>query len=103
MAFWLKDLRGNVIGSSTDGSSFLSGKRYFGGKAKIAHFDVHVIAEKEVSEFEVSMDNFFIMKVTQCFEYLKHEEPGLVLWESSFPFYEVIKSLNYKLDYLVGT
>jgi hypothetical protein len=57
---------------------FLFGKRYFGGKAEIAHFDVHVIAEKEVSEFEVSMDNFFIMKVTQCFEYLKHEEPGLV-------------------------
>jgi hypothetical protein len=28
---------------------------------------------------EVSMDNFFIMKVTQRFEYLKHEEPGLVL------------------------
>ena len=64
---------------------------------------MHVIAEKEVSEFEISMDDFFIMKVTQCFEYLKHKEAGLILRESSFPFDEVIERLNYQVGYLVGT
>ena len=49
------------------------------------------------------MDDFFIMKVTQCFEYLKHKEAGLILRESSFPFDEVIERLNYQVGYLVGT
>lgn len=70
MSFWLQDLRCDIIGSSADSSSFLSGEAYFGSETKITHFDVHILIKEEISKFKISMNDFFMVEIIQGFEYL---------------------------------
>ena len=98
MPFWLQNLWSNIIWSATDGSSFLSRKWNFGSKTKISHFYLHVITEEEISKFEISMDDFFVVKVIEGLKDLEHKESGLILSEPSFSFDEIIEGLENRKD-----
>lgn len=90
MSLGLEDFRGNVVGGSAYGPPFLPRESNFGGKPEITHFNVHVLAEEQVSQFEISVDDFSVVEVLQSFKDLEHEIPGFVFGESSFSFNEVI-------------
>ncbi len=75
-------------------------KIYFCSKSEIPNFDIHVLTEKEISKFKISMDNFLGVKIIESLQYLNHKILDLILRKPSFLFYKVIKSLNHLIDTL---
>ena len=55
--FTLKNLRGDVVRSTTDGSFALSIKLEFGSKTKVTNLDLHLLVEEEITKLEISMDD----------------------------------------------
>jgi hypothetical protein len=64
---FLQNLGGQVVGSAAHGGSSLGvhvlSTNQQGSEAKVADLDVHLLVEKQVSGFEVAMDNIARMQV----------------------------------------
>ena len=49
VTFWLKDFGSYVVGGAANGFFLLAVEIYFGGKAEIANFNGHILAEEEIA------------------------------------------------------
>ena len=56
-ALAFKDLRGDIVRRTANRALLLTIKVELRGKAKVAQFDLHLVVEEEVAEFEVTVDD----------------------------------------------
>ena len=73
----LKDLRGQVIRSSTDGTLTLALVKDLSSKAEIADFELHALSQEEISKFEISMDDILLVDVLDTTNELMDVVAGL--------------------------
>lgn len=67
------NLRCQVVECPTNTDFFLISKLKFSGFTEITHFDLHVVVEKNVGQFEVSVDDLVLVHVLNSLDYLSHE------------------------------
>lgn len=60
-----QNLRSDVVGSSADSFLFLFIVLQPRGQSEVPQFDLHVFVEEEVSQFEISMDDFVLVKIDE--------------------------------------
>ena len=87
-----EDLRGDIVGSSTNGSLTLSIELKFGGQTEITYFDLHLVVEEEISEFEISVDDSVTVQVF-------HSGADLVYVALDF---ELVKALTATQQFVEG-
>ena len=56
-ALAFEDLGGDIVRRTANRALLLTIKVKLRGKAKVAQFDLHLVVEEEVAEFEVTMDD----------------------------------------------
>ena len=56
-ALAFEDLGGDIVWRTANRALLLTIKVKLRGKAKVAQFDLHLVVEEEVAEFEVTMDD----------------------------------------------
>ena len=78
-----EDFWGDVVGSSTNSAFLLSVEHHSGGQAKVANLQLHVLAEKEVSQLEIPVYHFVMMHVLDCLYQLSDIALDLDVCESS--------------------
>lgn len=71
------DLRCQVVQCPTNTDFLLIIEFEFGGFSEITHFDLHVIVEKDVGQFEVSVDDLVLVHVLDGFDDLGDELSGI--------------------------
>ena len=84
----LNNFRSNVIGSAANSFPFLVWTLQFSSKTKVAYFDIDISIEKEVTKFEVPMNDTTFVEVKHCVQELSHEE-------CSFGFSKSLSTLNH--------
>lgn len=77
----LDNLRGNIIGRAAYGPLLLLSELEFCGQAEVANLEFHTTADKDVSHFEVAMDNTMSVHVLDCRKNLVHEILGFTIGE----------------------
>jgi hypothetical protein len=77
----LDNLRGNIIGCAAYGPLLLLSELEFCGQAEVANLEFHTTADKDVSHFEVAMDNTMSVHVLNCRKNLVHEILGFTIGE----------------------
>jgi hypothetical protein len=93
----LYDLGGDIVGRSAHGSLFFFAKLQFGCEAEVSHLEVHICAEKNISQFEITVDDSIAVHVIYCRDQLKHKESGLFSCQSFSFFNHFAKGLHYLL------
>lgn len=76
----IEDLGGNVLRGPTEGLSKLSISDDL-GHAEVGQAYVSVLVHQYVLQFEVSVDEVFVVEVAQCKGHLHHVELGLLFRE----------------------
>ena len=56
-ALAFEDLRGDIVRRTANRALLLTIKVELRGKAEVAQFDLHLVVEEEVAEFEVTVDD----------------------------------------------
>lgn len=75
MSNWaFNDLRSNIIRCSTHGSLFLVNKLQFSSQSKISDFNFHIMAQKDIAQFQISMYDPIRMHILNCRYQLQHKE-----------------------------
>lgn len=92
----LDDFGCDIVGCSTDGFPFLLSILQTRGQAQISNFDVEVLVQKQVTEFEITVDHILIMNVLYRFQQLHHEE-------GRFGFRQSLSSFDHFIQTLVVT
>jgi len=59
----LQDLGCNVVGSAADGFLFFSLELEFGGQSEVSQLELHAVAEEEVAQLEVSVDDLVAVEL----------------------------------------
>ena len=78
-----EDFWSDIVWSSANSFFALSGTFDEGSEAKVADFDVHVVIEEEVSEFEVAVDDLVRVHVVTGADELYHEVTGFAFSETA--------------------
>lgn len=75
----------------------------FRSQSKITDPDLQSLSEKQVSEFQIAMDDQLILKILDSQRDLPEIIPRLNFSDSPSSFDELIKGLNSTKQYLIGT
>jgi len=93
MALLFQDLRSNVIGCSTNGFLCITFVFYLGGQSEVANFGIHLVVDKNISEFQVSVYNPLRMNINHGFYNLTDIDSSLKLSKSLPSFGQVFKCI----------
>ncbi len=63
--FFIEDFRSNIIWSTANGSSFFSFVFKFSSETEISKLYFFLLSQKQVSELEISVNDFFIVKISR--------------------------------------
>lgn len=89
----LNNFRRNVIGCSTDRLSLFILVFDTRGETEITNFDVHILVEKEIAEFEIAVNDMGFVHVTSRMNQLLQEIGCFRFCESFSPFDHFIETL----------
>lgn len=100
----LQHFRSDVVGSSANGPLLLAFKIEFGCEAKVSKLNKHFVIQKEVAQFEITVDDPMGMQVLESVNDLRSVTLHLQLVETLSSLEELIETLVLaKLEKNVNT
>ena len=93
MAIFLKNLRCNIVRSSTDGLLDLSFSLDSSWESKITNFSLHLIINKNVAKFKIPMYGSLLVNINQRFCNLTDIHSRLMFGQSFASFYQVFQGI----------
>ena len=67
-----KDFRGDVVGGATGGKPSISWMGQLSTKSKITNFNLHLIIQKNIAQFDISVDDPLLMQILNSTDKLQH-------------------------------
>ena len=65
--FIIKNFRSDIVWCTAFGFFAFPFVVNFSGESKIANLNLEFVGKEKIAEFEISMDDFFLLNVKQCF------------------------------------
>ncbi len=90
----LEDLRGDIVGSTTNGTLALTVEFKFSCETEITNLDLHLVVKEEVTKLEISMDDAMTVQVL-------HSGADLVDVALDFEFVQALSASEQLIQRLV--
>lgn len=89
----VEDFRCDVVGRAADGAFLFAREFEFGGETEVAKFDFHAVADEQVAELEISVDDSICVEVLECLDDLNGVAKGFEFGDALATLDELVEGL----------